>query len=808
MTKQELQDLFQKGPIILDGATGSNLMAKGMPMGVCPEDWIYHHKEAIVSLQKAYVEAGTQILYAPTFTANRIKLAEYDMEDRLEELNRAMVRYSREAAGDRAFVAGDLTMTGRQLYPVGDLMFEDLVDVYKEQVRAILKEGVDLFVIETMMSLQECRAALLAVKETCDLPVMISLTYNEDGRTLYGTSPEIAMVVLEHMGADIVGVNCSTGPLAMIPLVKAMLPYADIPIMVKPNAGMPELENGETVYKMTPEEFADACEQLVDAGASVVGGCCGTRPDHIKALADRMRGKKVEPIQKKNRPVLTSERGFVEVTLDGGFKVVGERINPTGKKALQEELRSGSMQMVRQFARDQEIAGAAILDVNMGTNGIDEKATMLDAIYEVISTVDLPLSIDTSYVDVMEAALRIYPGRALINSISCEAEKMKELLPIAKKYGAMFVLLPLSQAGLPKDLDEKKGHIASVLEAARAIGLQDNDAVVDVLVATVGANPSAALECFETISYCKDTLHLPTICGLSNISFGMPQRIFVNTAFLNVALSKGLTMAIANPSQELLMYTALATDLLIGKEGASERYLGTVPTTAMKMVGSKDVKVDSQTKEEAHHPIFDCVVKGDKESIIREVKKEVEAGEKPSAVIEKYLIPGINQVGEYYDNKKYFLPQLIAGANAMKEAMEYLEPLLLADKKDEAKATVVIATVEGDIHDIGKNLVVLMLKNYGYRVFDMGKDVPAESIVNKAIEENAQIIGLSALMTTTMMRMKDVVDLAKEKGCQAKIIIGGACITESFAEEIGADGYSKDASECVKLIDSLIQSKL
>lgn len=808
MTKQELQDLFQKGPIILDGATGSNLMAKGMPMGVCPEDWIYHHKEAIVSLQKAYVEAGTQILYAPTFTANRIKLAEYDMEDRLEELNRAMVRYSREAAGDRAFVAGDLTMTGRQLYPVGDLMFEDLVDVYKEQVRAILKEGVDLFVIETMMSLQECRAALLAVKETCDLPVMISLTYNEDGRTLYGTSPEIAMVVLEHMGADIVGVNCSTGPLAMIPLVKAMLPYADIPIMVKPNAGMPELENGETVYKMTPEEFADACEQLVDAGASVVGGCCGTRPDHIKALADRMRGKKVEPIQKKNRPVLTSERGFVEVTLDGGFKVVGERINPTGKKALQEELRSGSMQMVRQFARDQEIAGAAILDVNMGTNGIDEKATMLDAIYEVISTVDLPLSIDTSYVDVMEAALRIYPGRALINSISCEAEKMKELLPIAKKYGAMFVLLPLSQAGLPKDLDEKKEHITHVLEAARAIGLQDNDAVVDVLVATVGANPSAALECFETISYCKDTLHLPTICGLSNISFGMPQRIFVNTAFLNVALSKGLTMAIANPSQELLMYTALATDLLLGKEGASERYLGTVPTTAMKMVGSKDVKVDSQTKEEAHHPIFDCVVKGDKESIIREVKKEVEAGEEPSAVIEKYLIPGINQVGEYYDNKKYFLPQLIAGANAMKEAMEYLEPLLLAGKKDEAKATVVIATVEGDIHDIGKNLVVLMLKNYGYRVFDMGKDVPAESIVNKAIEENAQIIGLSALMTTTMMRMKDVVDLAKEKGCQAKIIIGGACITESFAEEIGADGYSKDASECVKLIDSLIQSKL
>ena len=803
MTRQQLQDLLQKGPIILDGATGSNLMAKGMPMGVCPEDWIFHHKDAIVSLQRAYVEAGTQILYAPTFTANRIKLAEYGMEDRLEELNRAMVRFCREAAGDSAFVAADLTMTGQQLYPVGDLMFEDLVTVYKEQLQAILKEGVDLVVIETMMSLQECRAALLAVKETCDLPVMISLTYNEDGRTLYGTSPETAMVVLEHMGADVVGINCSTGPEAMIPLVKAMVPYADIPILVKPNAGMPELEQGETVYKMTPEEFADSCEKLMDAGASVVGGCCGTTPAHIQALTERVKKRKLPKIEKKNRPVLTSERGFVEITVDGGFKVVGERINPTGKKALQAELRAGSMQMVRQFARDQEIAGASVLDVNMGTNGIDEKAMMLEAIYEVTSTVDLPLCIDTSYVDVMEAALRIYPGRALINSISCEKEKMEALLPIAKKYGAMFVLLPLSQAGLPKDLEEKKEHIKTVLQAAREVGLQDNDAIVDVLVTTVGANPTAALECFETIVYCKEQFHLPTICGLSNISFGMPQRTFVNTAFLNVALAKGLTMAIANPSQEMLMYTALATDLLLGKEGASERYLEAVPATAVKVVGTKEEKQDVDTKQKEVHPIFSCVVKGDKESIIEEVKRAIDAGVQPADIIEEYLIPGINQVGTYYDNKKYFLPQLIAGANAMKEAMEYLEPLLLSGKDEEAKATVVIATVEGDIHDIGKNLVVLMLKNYGYRVFDMGKDVPAEAIVKKAMEEHAQVIGLSALMTTTMMRMKDVVEEAKRVGCTAKIIIGGACITESFAEEIGADGYSKDASACVKLVDSL-----
>ena len=806
MNRQQLYDLFQQGPILLDGATGSNLMDRGMPMGVCPEDWIYHHKDAIVSLQKEYVAAGTQILYAPTFTANRIKLAEYGMEDRLEELNRAMVRYCREAAGSEALVAADLTMTGQQLYPVGDLAFEELVDVYKEQLEAILKEGVDLIVIETMMSLQECRAALLAAKETCDLPVMVSLTYNEDGRTLYGTAPDTAMIVLEHMGADIVGINCSTGPEDMIPLVEQMVPYADIPILVKPNAGMPELIDGKTVYQMTPEVFAEACEKLMDAGASVLGGCCGTRPEHIRALAERVRGRKVVLPSVKNCPVITSERQNVNISLDSPFMVVGERINPTGKKALQAELRSGSMQMVRDFAREQELAGASVLDVNMGTNGIDEKAMMVEAVYEVTSTVDLPLCLDTSYIEVMEAALRVYPGRALINSISAEPEKMEALLPIAKKYGAMFVLLPLSAAGLPKDLEEKKHNIAHVLQAAQTLGLHANDAVVDVLVTTVGANPSAARECYETIEYCRNELHLPTICGLSNISFGMPQRSFVNTAFLNVALSKGLTMAIANPSQEMVMYTAFATDLLLEKEGADARYLNAVPKSAITMTKGTEATDSHRPEEGAVHPIFDCVVKGDKETIISEVQKVIADGVAPADVIEEYLIPGINRVGDYYDQKKYFLPQLIAGANAMKEAMEYLEPLLLADRKEEPKATVVMATVEGDIHDIGKNLVVLMLKNYGYRVFDMGKDVPAEHIVQKAMEENAQIIGLSALMTTTMMKMKEVVELAKAEGCSAKIIIGGACITESFAEEIHADGYSKDASDCVRLVESLVGS--
>ena len=826
MTRQELYQLLEKGPVFLDGATGTMLQEAGLPVGVCPEKWIMEHPDVIRNLQRAYVEAGTQILYAPTFTANRIKLEEYGLQDQLVEINRTMVRLSREAAGDRALVAGDLTMTGKQLYPTGDLMFEDLVDVYKEQVRAILSEGVDLFVVETMMSLQECRAALLAVKETCDLPVMISLTYNEDGRTLYGTEPSTAVIVLQSMGADIVGINCSTGPDQMTGLVRQMAEVATVPILAKPNAGLPVLENGKTVYRTGPADFADQMEALFAAGASVLGGCCGTTPEHIRMLFAKLSGQKSPAADAwRNRGEVrsvTSERQNVFLDLDGKFLVVGERINPTGKKKLQEELRAGEMSLVCEMARSQEEVGASILDINMGTNGIDEKKMMVEAVYEVTSTVDLPLCLDTSYVDVMEAALRVYPGRALINSISCEEGKMEPMLALAKKYGAMFVLLPLSSVGLPKDMEEKRENIQKILETAEGMGISRKAAVVDVLVNTVGANPSAARECFDTISYCRKELGLPTICGLSNISFGMPQRAFVNTAFLNVALSKGLNMAIANPSQEMLMYSALAVDMLLEKPGASERYLESVPQGALTLTGSagkgKDAgvvigqngagatgqkkSVDGDAHEDAD-PVKDCVVKGKKGEIIARIEDWVRAGGMPYENIENRLIPGINLVGDYYDQKKYFLPQLIAGANAMKLGMEYLEPMLASAGGDEAKATIVFATVEGDIHDIGKNLVVLMLKNYGFHVIDLGKDVPASVIVDKALETDASVIGLSALMTTTMMRMKDVVELAKERNCHAKIIIGGAAITESFAEEIGADGYSRDASDCVKLVQRL-----
>ena len=815
MTKAEFTQLIKQGPILLDGATGTNLQNAGMPVGVCPEQWILENPFVMIALQKAYVEAGTDILYAPTFTANRIKLDEYGLGDKLEEMNKELIALSKEAAQGKALVAADMTMTGQQLYPIGELMFEDLVDVYKEQAEVLANAGADLFVVETMMSLQESRAAVLAIREVCDLPIMVSLTYNPDGRTLYGTDPATATVVLQSLGADAIGINCSTGPEDMIVPVRKMAEYATIPILAKPNAGLPELENGVTVYKTGPDEFAACGKQLVEAGASIIGGCCGTTPAHIKALKEAVKDMPVHAPLAKKRRVLASERRLVEIDLNGRFMVIGERINPTGKKKLQAELKEGKLNIVRDMALDQERNGADILDVNMGMNGIDEKEMMLNTIYEVTTTVDCPLCIDSSYVEVIEAALRIYPGRALINSISMEKEKMEKLLPIAKKYGAMFILLPLSDAGLPDSSEEKHAIIRTVMEEAIKNGLAKEDMIVDGLVATIGANPKAALECYETFAYCKNELQLPTVCGLSNISFGLPERIYVNTAFLTMAIANGLTMAIANPSQELLMNAAFASDLLLAREGSDIRYINRMNMLQEKYAGQERViapvkkaaadsgRNEPQTAKEAHSAIFEAVLKGNKGTIIDEVKAALSDGAKPDEIINDHLIPAINEVGVLFDRQKYFLPQLIASANTMKMAIEYVEPML--ERKDSGKkATAVIATVEGDIHDIGKNLVVLMLKNYGYNVIDLGKDVPASLIVETAMKENAEIIGLSALMTTTMMRMKDVVELAKEKGCTSKIVIGGAAINESFAEEIGADGYSKDAAECVKLVDSLL----
>ena len=805
MSNTELRKQIQEDFFILDGATGSNLQKAGMKSGECPEQWILNHPDIFIDLQKKYIEAGSDAVYAPTFTSTRVKLDEYGLGAKQREYVGRLVGLSKQAVEEsrtdrKIYVLGDISMTGLQIQPLGTMPFEELVDIYKEQVTLSVEAGVDGFVIETMMSLQEARAAVLAVKESCDLPVFVAMTFQEDGRTLYGTSPETAMVVLQEMGVDAVGINCSTGPDKMLDAVKSMKRFAKVPVIVKPNAGLPALVDGETVYDMGPDEFAQAMKKLAEAGATVLGGCCGTTPEHICCLKEALKEQMFKPLVPARERTLTTERNVTSISLDGTFTIVGERINPTGKKALQEQLRQGQLDLVVEMAEEQVEKGARILDVNMGMNGIDEKEMMLKAVQELTMTVDVPLSIDSSYVEVVEQALRIYPGRALINSISLETEKFEKLIPIARKYGAMFILLPLSNEGLPKDLDEKIRIIDTIVASAKDHGLSTQDIVVDGLVATIGANKRAALEVFETIHYCKEELGVATICGLSNISFGLPERVFVNTAFLTVAISQGLTMAIANPSQTLLTNAALATDLLLNKEEADLRYIEGVSKTEVVTAsqGGSSTQIDG-------HPLYVAVVKGKDAKITQLVEEELKQGVEPETLIDSHLIPAINYVGELFEQKKYFLPQLIASAETMKKAVEILEPLLEAKRRGEKLATIVMATVKGDIHDIGKNLVVLMLKNYGYDVIDLGKDVETDDILKTAIEKDAKVIGLSALMTTTMMEMKTVVDRAKEMGVKAKIVIGGAVVTQDFADEIGADGYSSDAREAVKVVSRLLE---
>lgn len=838
MTREEFITLSKDHILYLDGATGSNLVKAGMPSGVCPEQWILEHQDVMLQLQKDYVQAGTNILYAPTFTANRVKLAEYHLEKNMTSMIRDLVAISKKAAestpGHPVYVAGDLTMTGEQLKPMGKMELEILIDIYKEQILCLVDAGADLLVVETMMSLAETRAALIAAKEVCDLPVIATLTFEADGRTLFGTDAKTAAIVLESLGASAIGANCSTGPAQMENIISEMVSHTRIPVIAKPNAGLPFLdENGTTCYNMEAEEFAEEMEVLVNAGATILGGCCGTTPEFIRQIHERF-GTDAK-VAASRRPdgirYLTSERITHSFGLDDGFFVVGERINPTGKKALQAQLREGSFEKVIQFAEEQEACGAKVLDINMGMSGIDEKASMLRALEEVSGVTNLPLSLDSSYVEVLEAALRNYPGRALVNSVSLETEKFEKLLPIVAKYGAMFILLPLSDAGLPKDTEEKKEIIHKIYDRALSLGMCKEDIVVDGLVATVGANPKAALETLETIRYCKEN-GFATICGLSNISFAMPERSFVNTAFLTLAIQAGLTMAIANPSQELLMSCALAADLLLNKEEAALRYIeyaggvrerreekeaelakklallenqGTTAKTGTAGNAAKETTTDNGPQiNEMQDKLKTAVLKGNRNGIVKITKEALESGEKPAELLNQVLLPAINQVGEFFDQGKYFLPQLIASAEAMKNSIEVLEPLLQTEGTGEEMPVVVIATVEGDIHDIGKNLVALMLKNHGFHVIDLGKDVPQAKILESAKEHHAEFIALSALMTTTMQRMREIVAAAKEEGITAKIIIGGAVITQEYADEIGADGYSKDAADAVKLAKSLM----
>jgi 5-methyltetrahydrofolate--homocysteine methyltransferase len=790
--------------MILDGAFGTELQKRGMPVGVCPEQWVIEHPTVIVDLQKEYIAAGSNAIYTCTFGANRLKLSEFGLGDQVLPINRQIATLARKAAGANGWVVGDLSATGSFIKPLGDLSFEDAVNTYKEQVRGLLAGGVDFLVIETMIDLQEARAALLAVKESCDLPVCVSLTFNEAHRTLTGSDPLTALLTLQSMGADAVGCNCSTGPATMLQIITTMKPYAKVPLLAKPNAGLPKLVNGRTEFDMRAPEFTSYVQPLVAAGVNLIGGCCGTTPEYLRQIAVAVADLAPLPVNNQSYTAVTSTRKTVFLGSPYPVAIVGERINPTGKKQLQAELLEGKYSLVRRFAQEQLAQGAAILDVNVGMPGIDEQETMVKLVELLAATVDLPLSIDSSTPEVIEAALRIYPGRALVNSISAEKAKLERLLPIVAKYGAVFIALPLNDAGIPQTAAERFAIIAQIYERAVQHGYCKGDMVVDGLVMTVSADQKAARETLKVIDWCTNEFGVNTIVGLSNVSFGLPERALINSAFLTMAIGKGLTMAIANPANELLMNLKAASEVLVAKDRNSRNFLA-----RFSAGGAHTLKKQEQSplNRNVATEISDAVVNGDQEQIVNLLKEGLTTGLGATQLVDQCLIPAINRVGELFEKKHYFLPQLIQSAETMKQGFEYLEPLLAEQASQSGakhQAKVILATVKGDIHDIGKNLVALMLKNQGFAVYDLGKDVPAVTIIKKAQEIQADLIGLSALMTTTMVGMKDVIDLAKKERLTAKVMIGGAVVNQNFAREIGADGYSEDAYRAVKLAQKLL----
>lgn len=804
MTRTRFHALIEQRLIQLDGATGTELVKRGMPAGVCPEAWVLEHPEALAAVQQAYAASGSDLVYAPTFGGNPLKLAEFHLEQQTGEINRQLAEISRRAVPGK-LVFGDIAPTGQLVEPFGPLPFEKTVELYKEQVRGLIDGGVDGFAIETMMDLQEARAALIAVRELSDLPAIVTLTFEPGGRTLTGVHPVSALVTLQALGADAFGCNCSTGPAEMAEVIRELKPYAAIPLVAKPNAGMPHLVDGTTVFDLAPDAFAKASVALIDAGANLLGGCCGTSPAHLAALHNEISSRRPLPVRQEKRGVVASPSSFRRLAQEEPFAIIGERINPTGKKALQVELRAGKFELVREFAREQSAQGAALLDVNFGLSGIDETAMMRAGVAELVRIGSTPLCIDSTRPETVEAALRLYPGRALLNSISAEEERLNKVLPIAAKYGAMLILLPLTDDGIPESAAERIEVLDRILAEAARYGYTPADCAADALIMTISADRQAAAVSLDFIEYCSRQLKLNTVCGLSNVSFGLPARATVNLTFLGMAIGRGLNCAITNPSAPGIVDAVIASDALSGRDPQLDRYLAHHAVAASGETPRQTAPTPAPAAQSPEELLRDAVLRGKKEAVPAILDTLIAAGKAPGELVDGILIPAITEVGNRFERKEYFLPQLMQSAAAMQLAMEQLEPLLRSGGADAAGPVFLLATVKGDIHDIGKNIVALLLKNHHFQVIDLGKDVPAETIVNAAIEHDAAFIGLSALMTTTMPQMKVVVDLARSRGVTAPVIVGGAAVDEAFADSIGAI-YAADAMATVRRATELLQT--
>lgn len=802
----DLKEALQSGKILLlDGAMGTMLQAAGLPAGASPDSFCLERPDILQNIHSAYVQAGADILTTCTFGGSAYKLSPgLDVV----HFNMSMAQAARHAAntaggGKKVFVAGNLGPTGHFVRPLGDVEPIDIINAYREQVRGLVQGGVDCIFIETQFDLAEARAAVIAARTECALPVMVSMTF-EKNCSLTGSSPEIFAETMQNLGVTALGTNCSAGPEQMAPVIEELLAYSRVPVLVEPNAGLPELVDGKTVFRLAPEEFAQKTAAFAAAGVQILGGCCGTSPAHIAALRQAVEGmqhRKPACRVGLGSIAVTSRSSIVRIGEGQSISVIGERINPTGKKQLTAELQAGEYGLALRYADEQVALGAPLLDVNVGAPLVDETVLLPQLVQHLVGRVSVPLSLDSSNMQAIEKALPYCPGSALVNSISGESGRMEFLGPLCRDYGAPFILLPLRGKKLPLMAAERIAILEQLLEQADSLHIPRRLVMVDVLALAVSSKGEAGAQCLETIRWCVRE-GLPTVIGLSNVSFGLPARDLLNASYLSMAVGAGLTACIGNPANPRLREVLDSAEVLLGRDRNAENFIGSY---ARWSAGEGSI-VSKQEQLAQATSLEDAVLRGNKENVTVLVEAELAKGADPLTLVQEKLIPAITEVGARYERREYFLPQLIRAAETMQKAFKTLQPLLEKQRGPEERPVVVLATVEGDIHDIGKNIVALLLGNHGFEVIDAGKDVKAQDIIACAKQHKAAIVGLSALMTTTMVRMEDTVLLVREENLPFKVMIGGAVVTQAFADAIGADGYSADAVSAVRLAKSLLQT--
>ena len=794
----KITDFLKENILILDGGMGTLLQERGLAIGELPERWSISHPEVITEIHRAYFDAGSNVVNTNTFGANSLKFSDEELEAIVcAAINNAKSARSESRGTQEKWIALDIGPTGKMLKPYGDLDFEDAVEIFAKTIRLGTKYGCDLVFIETMNDSYEAKAALLAAKENCELPVFVSCAFGEDGKLMTGGSPAAMVAMLEGMGADAIGVNCSLGPLALAPTVKQYLEYASVPVILKPNAGLPRAVGGKTVFDVSPEEFAKTTADLATLGVRAVGGCCGTTPEYISALAEKIKTVTPIPLSKKQHTIVSSYTHAVE--FGSAPVLIGERINPTGKKRFKEALRAEDMDYILKEGISEEEAGAEILDVNVGLPEIDEPRLLTRAVRELQAIIDLPLQIDTADATAMESALRVYNGKPMINSVNGKPESMAALFPLAKKYGGVIVALTLDESGIPATAEGRVEIARKILAEAEKHGIDKKDIIFDPLALTISADKDAAKETLRAIRIIREELGCHTSLGVSNVSFGLPERDVINSAFFALALANGLSAAIMNPHSAEMMKTYYACSALFGLDENCKNYLEF--TQNLPKPEPTSVAPTAKSTDEYRSELERAIVKGLSDEAAR-LTREILPCKAPLDVVSEDVIPALDRVGDGFEKKTVYLPQLLMSAEAAGAAFEVIKSALPAGESN-GDRKVVLATVKGDIHDIGKNIVKLLLENYGFTVTDLGRDVPPERIVEAARETGAALVGLSALMTTTVPAMEETIRLLKTELPEVKTVVGGAVLTQEYADSIGADKYAKDAMETVRYAEEI-----